>query len=71
MVAVHRRHACGSRAAAWTWCSAGTTSGTDVDWYPCNGTAAQDWTHQSNGELVNPSSGLCLTDPGGNTGVPA
>ena len=48
--------------------SAGKTSGTNVDWYPCNGTAAQDWTHQSNGELVNPNSGLCLTDPGGNTG---
>ena len=47
--------------------SAGTTSGTDVDWYPCNGTNAQGWTHQSNGELVNPNSGLCLTDPGGNT----
>ncbi len=47
--------------------SAGTTSGTDVDWYPCNGTAAQGWKPQSNGELVNPSSGLCLTDPGGNT----
>ncbi|HSZ30430.1 MAG TPA: putative Ig domain-containing protein, partial [Pseudonocardiaceae bacterium] len=27
---------------------------------------AQDWTHESNGELVNPNSGLCLTDPGGN-----
>ncbi|HZP54671.1 ricin-type beta-trefoil lectin domain protein, partial [Actinocrinis sp.] len=49
--------------------SAGTSSGTDVDWYPCNGTAAQAWTHQSNGELVNPNSGLCLTDPGGNTGA--
>jgi hypothetical protein len=47
--------------------SAGTTSGTDVDWYPCNGTAAQDWTAESNGELVNPNSGLCLTVPGGNT----
>src|SRR6185437_5687598 len=47
--------------------SAGTSSGTDVDWYACNGTAAQTWTHQSNGELVNPNSGLCLTDPGGNT----
>jgi hypothetical protein len=46
--------------------SAGTTSGTDVDWYPCNGTVAQDWT-ASGGELVNPNSGLCLTDPGGNT----
>ena len=48
--------------------SAGTTSGTNVDWYPCNGTAAQGWTYQSNGELVDPKSGLCLTDPGGNTG---
>src|ERR1700726_1892354 len=48
--------------------SAGTSSGTNVDWYPCNGTAAQGWTHQANGELVNPNSGLCLTDPGGNTG---
>src|SRR6201996_102437 len=47
--------------------AAGTASGTDVDWYPCNATAAQGWTHQANGELVNPSSGLCLTDPGGNT----
>src|SRR6202012_3057755 len=28
----------------------------------------QGWTHQSNGELVNPNSGLCLTDQGGNTG---
>jgi hypothetical protein len=49
--------------------SAGTTSGTNVDWYPCNGSAAQGWTHQANRELVNPSSGLCLTDPGGNTGA--
>jgi hypothetical protein len=46
--------------------SAGTTSGTDVDWYPCNGTAAQAWTY-SDDELVNPNSGLCLTDPGGDT----
>jgi hypothetical protein len=45
---------------------AGTSSGTDVDWYPCNGTPAQDWTHETDGELVNPNSGLCLTDPGGN-----
>src|SRR5882672_4718876 len=41
--------------------------GTNVDWYPCNGTTAQNWTNQANGELVNPNSGLCLTDPGGNT----
>jgi hypothetical protein len=48
--------------------SAGTTSGTNVDWYPCNGTNAQAWNHQANGQFVNPNSGLCLTDPGGNTG---
>ena len=42
-------------------------SGTAVKWYACNGTAAQTWTHESNGELVNPHSGLCLTDPGNNT----
>ncbi|HEY5398658.1 MAG TPA: ricin-type beta-trefoil lectin domain protein, partial [Trebonia sp.] len=46
--------------------SAGTTAGTTIDWYPCNGTNAQNWTHESNGELLNPNSGLCLTDPGGN-----
>jgi beta-glucanase (GH16 family) len=45
----------------------GTASGTDVDWYACNGTAAQVWTHKADGELVNPKSGLCLTDPNGNT----
>jgi beta-glucanase (GH16 family) len=46
----------------------GTASGTDVDWYPCNGTVAQYWTHESDGELVNPNSGLCLTVPGGQIG---
>jgi hypothetical protein len=44
----------------------GTASGTDVDWYACNGTAAQIWTRNSNGEFVNPKSGRCLTDPNGN-----
>jgi beta-glucanase (GH16 family) len=44
-------------------------SGTDVGWYPCNGTAAQTWTHESDGELLNPHTNMCLTDPGGNTGV--
>ena len=46
----------------------GTNGGSDVDWYPCNGTAAQTWTHESNGEMVNPHANLCLTDPDGNTG---
>jgi len=43
---------------------AGTTNGTTVDYYPCNGTGAQTWEHQSNGELVNPNSGKCLDDTG-------
>jgi hypothetical protein len=47
--------------------SAGTTSGTNVDWYPCNSSNAQQWTVQSNGELVNPNSGLCLTGKTGGT----
>ncbi|HEX4831051.1 MAG TPA: discoidin domain-containing protein [Trebonia sp.] len=47
--------------------AAGTTSGTTVDWYPCNATNAQNWTHQANGEEVNPNSGLCLTGGGAGT----
>jgi hypothetical protein len=47
----------------------GTSSGTAVDWYPCNDTAAQVWTRTSGGELVNPKSGRCLTDPGGSATV--
>ncbi len=43
---------------------AGTANGTLVDLYPCNGTGAQSWAHQSNGELVNTSSGKCLDDTG-------
>ena len=43
--------------------AAGTSPGSDVDWYPCNGTVAQDWTVETNGEIENPNSGLCLTNP--------
>jgi hypothetical protein len=39
-----------------------TTSGTKVQLHTCNGTAAQQWQTDSSGELVNPVSGLCLTD---------
>jgi hypothetical protein len=45
----------------------GTASGTDVDHFACNGSGAQDWKAGSDGELVNPESGLCLTDPGAST----
>jgi beta-glucanase (GH16 family) len=38
-----------------------------VGWYPCNGAAAETWTHKSNGELVNPRANMCLSNPDGNT----
>ena len=41
-----------------------TTSGTDVEYDPCDGSSDQVWTSESNGELVNTASGLCLDDPG-------
>ena len=41
------------------------TSGTQVDLWDCNGTGGQAWVQQSNGTLLNPQSGLCLTSPGG------
>ena len=39
-----------------------TADNTTVDLYDCNGTGAQTWTAQPNGELVNPQSGKCLDD---------
>jgi predicted alpha-1,2-mannosidase len=39
-----------------------TTAGTKVQLHTCNGTAAQQWQPDSTGEIVNPASGLCLTD---------
>jgi len=42
-------------------------SGTPADLYTCNGSTAQRWQLQTGGELVNPRSGLCLTDPGSST----
>ena len=42
----------------------GTANGTKVDLYTCNGTGAQVWQPQSNGELINPNSGKCLDDTG-------
>jgi GH25 family lysozyme M1 (1,4-beta-N-acetylmuramidase) len=45
----------------------GTTSGTPADLWSCNGSGAQRWhLVPSDGgvTLVNPASGLCLTDPG-------
>ncbi|QHA02554.1 hypothetical protein GQF42_03950 [Streptomyces broussonetiae] len=39
-----------------------TTSGTRIQLHTCNGTRAQQWRPDRAGELVNPVSGLCLTD---------
>jgi hypothetical protein len=44
--------------------AAGTTDGTLVDLYSCNGTGAQTWEPQSDGALLNPNSGMCLDDTG-------
>jgi Ricin-type beta-trefoil lectin domain/Putative Ig domain len=34
---------------------------------PCGGSAREKWVQGTAGELVNPGSGLCLTDPGSST----
>ncbi|HXW72056.1 MAG TPA: RICIN domain-containing protein [Methylocella sp.] len=39
---------------------AGTTVGTQVEIYPCNGTAAQNWFFNLSGQIQDPKSGLCL-----------
>lgn len=46
--------------------SGGTTNGTPVQLYPCNGTGSQVWTQNAKG-LLNPQSGLCLADPASST----
>ncbi len=44
-----------------------TASGTLVALYDCNGVGGQKWVQQTNGTLLNPQSGLCLTTPAGAT----
>jgi predicted alpha-1,2-mannosidase len=41
----------------------GTSNGTLVDLYQCNGTGSQQWQIESGGALVNPESGKCLDAP--------
>jgi len=46
----------------------GTASRTPVQLYTCNSGSNQQWLIDgSGGELYNPNSGKCLTDPGGTT----
>jgi predicted alpha-1,2-mannosidase len=44
----------------------GTAGGTLVQLHTCNGTGAEQWVPDAAGELVNPQSGRCLTDPSAN-----
>ncbi len=37
--------------------SAGTTAGTNIDWYPCNASNAQNWTHRVQRRTSKPELG--------------
>ena len=45
----------------------GTSNGTAVIIWDCNGQANQQWNVNSNGSISGVQSGLCLDDPGDNT----
>jgi hypothetical protein len=45
----------------------GGYSGRVAELWSCNGSARQQWAQGTDGELVNPASGVCLTDPGSAT----
>ena len=48
--------------------SGGTANNTLVQLFTCNTLAVnQDWQAESNGELINPYSGRCLSDPNAST----
>jgi Ricin-type beta-trefoil lectin domain/Putative Ig domain len=49
----------------------GSANGRQLQVWSCNGSTRQVWMQGSSGELVNPASGLCVTDPGSsrNNGV--
>ena len=45
----------------------GTTAGTKVDIWTCNGGANQQWNVNSNGTITSVQSGLCLDVTGAST----
>ena len=49
----------------------GGTNGRQLQLWNCNGSTRQVWLQESAGQLVNPASGQCVTDPGSrrNNGV--
>ncbi|MET8757657.1 RICIN domain-containing protein [Lentzea sp. NPDC004782] len=57
--------------AASTLCldnnAGGTTNGTTVQLWDCNGSGAQQWRVRFDGSVQNPQPGLCLDDPGAST----
>ena len=47
----------------------GTTVGTKVELWACDGASGQQWRIESDGELLNPVSGLRLTAPNTTNGT--
>jgi predicted alpha-1,6-mannanase (GH76 family) len=47
--------------------SGGTSNGTLVELWDCNGTGNQKWTQRPDGSLSNPQSGRCLDAPNGSS----
>jgi hypothetical protein len=47
--------------------ASGTTAGTSVVLYDCNGTASQQWQARADRSLYNPNSQLCLDATGGSS----
>ena len=45
----------------------GSAAGQQVQLWQCDGAPREIWMQGTAGELVNPASGLCLTDPGSST----
>jgi Ricin-type beta-trefoil lectin domain len=62
-------HLLSSSGTTLDWCldvaNSGTANDTPVNLDPCNASAAQQWRPEADGEIINPESGLCLTDPNG------
>ena len=44
--------------------SGSTANGAQIQLYDCNGSGAQQWLGESNGQLLNPQSGKCLDATG-------
>src|SRR5262249_16846220 len=47
--------------------SASTTAATPLVTYACDGSASEQFVPESNGELYNPLSGMCVIDPNAST----